>query len=134
MLPVQFLCTRVRAPTVKDDEKLEQVLGYLKMTKSWTISFDNSPFERVEMHIDVSFTTHGDRKSQSGCMVMLGGTLVHEKCRKQKIVAKSSMEAELVALSDHIIETELIKDILMELGHMMGEDLVTNVHIVRQKR
>jgi hypothetical protein len=63
---------------------------------------------------------------------MLGGTLVLEACRKQKIVTKSSTEAELGVLSDYIIEGELIKDFLMELECMMGEDLVKKFHLVYQ--
>jgi hypothetical protein len=41
-----------------------------------------------------------DGKSQSGCLVMLGNTLVHEACQKQKIITNNSTKAELVALSD----------------------------------
>jgi hypothetical protein len=47
LLPVQFLCTRVKSPTKENTQKLEQVLGYLNMTKKWTRALDKSPFERV---------------------------------------------------------------------------------------
>jgi hypothetical protein len=80
--------------------KLERVLGYLKLTKNWTRSIDDSHFECIETYVDMSFETHYDGKSQSACMVMLGGTLVHEACPKQKIITKDSTEAVLVALSD----------------------------------
>jgi hypothetical protein len=63
---------------------------------------------------------------------MLGNTLVHEACQKQKIVTKNSTKAELVALSDYYLEGELVEDFLFELGSMMKEDLVTNVHLVLQ--
>jgi hypothetical protein len=132
LLPVQFLCTRVKSPDVEDAKKLERVLGYLSMTHHWTRAFDNSPFDRVQTYIDASFATHCDGKSQSGCMVMLGNTLVHEACQKQKLVTKSSTEAELVVLSDYLMEGELIKEFLMDMGTMMDEDLVTNVHLVFQ--
>jgi len=39
LMPVQFLCTRVRNPMADDQRKLERVLGYLKMTKTWTWAF-----------------------------------------------------------------------------------------------
>jgi hypothetical protein len=100
LLPVQFLCTRVQAPTEVDVKKLERVLGYLEMTKHWTSAFDDSTFMKVETYVDASFAIHSDGKSQSACMVMLGNTLVHEACGKQKIVTKSLTETELVALSD----------------------------------
>jgi len=89
-----------------DEKKLERVLGYLSMTKHWMRVFDDSPFTWVETYIDASFAVHQDGKSQSACMVMLGNTLVHEACGKQKLVAKSSTEAELVALLDYLAEGE----------------------------
>jgi hypothetical protein len=77
-------------------------------------------------------TMHEDGKSQSGCMTFLGNTQVHEGCRKQKLITKNSTEAELVALSDYVLEGELIEDFLMDLGHLIDDDLVTNVHHVYQ--
>jgi len=132
LMPVQFLCTRVRNPTLEDERKLEQVLGYLKLAKNWTRAFDRSKFERVVTYIDASFAAHDDGKGQSACVVMLGNTVVHEACTKQKIITRNSTEAELVALSDYIGEGELIEDFLMELGHIMDDDLLTNVHLIYQ--
>jgi hypothetical protein len=128
LLPVQFLCTRVKSPTKEDTQKLERVLGYLNMTKKWTRALDKSPFERVVSYIDASFASHQDGKSQSACLMFLGNTLVHEACQKQKIIMKSSMEAELLALSDYLVEGELIEEFLMDIGSLMDKDFVTNVH------
>ena len=107
-----------------DKRKLERVLGYLKLTKSWTRVLDKSPFDQAMSFIDASFATHDDGKGQSGCMIFLGNTLVHEACRKQKIVSKDSTEAELVALSDYLEEGAIIEELLMDLGTLLGEDLV----------
>jgi hypothetical protein len=60
LIPIQFLCTRVKSPTVDDERKLERLLGYLQLTKSWTKPFDKRPFERITTYIDASFTTHVD--------------------------------------------------------------------------
>jgi hypothetical protein len=132
LLPVQFLCTRVKAPTTDDERKLEQVLGYLQLTKAWSKVFDKSPIERVCTYIDASFAIHPDGKSQSGCTVLLGNTLVHETCRKQKIITRNSTEAELVALSDHIQEGELIKGFLHDMEVLCGIEILNNVHLVYQ--
>jgi hypothetical protein len=37
-----------------------------------------------------------------------------------------------VALADYMLEGELIEDFLMDLGQLMDDDLVTNVHHVHQ--
>jgi len=132
LLPVQYLCTRVQSPTKADAQKLERVLGYLQMTKRWTRVFDNSPFERVETYIDASFATHPDGKGQSGCLIMLGNTLVHEVCKKQTLIMQSSTEAELVALSDLILEGGMVEEFIMDIRTMMDDDFVTNGHLVYQ--
>jgi len=63
---------------------------------------------------------------------MLGNTMVHEACKKQKIITRNLTEAKLVALSNYMNEGELIEDFVMELGCMMDEDLVTNKHLIYQ--
>ena len=132
LMPVQFLCTRVQTPTKQDQLKLERILGYLQFTKSWTRSFVRSTYKRVETYIDASFATHQDGKGHSACVVMLGDTLVHEVCKKQKIVTKNSTEAELVALSDLLLEGELIEQFIIELGRLMEEDFVKDIHLIHQ--
>lgn len=86
----------------------------------------------METYIDASFATHQDGKSQSACLVLLGNTLVHKACQKQKIITKSSTEAELVALTDYLAKGELVKEFLMDMGSLLEEDLITNVHQVYQ--
>jgi len=132
LLLVQYLCTRVKAPTTDDERKLERVLGYLKLNKEWTKVFDSSPFERVRTYIDASFAIHPDGKSQSGCAVLLGNTLVHETCRKQKNITRNSTWAELVALSDYIMEGELIKGFVLDMGALCGIEVLDDVHLVYQ--
>jgi hypothetical protein len=130
LMPAQFLCTRVQAPTKQDVTKLDRILGYLKLMQSWSRSFDRSSFERVRTYIDASFATYLDGKGQPACVVMLGDTLVHKVCRKQKIVTKNSTEAELVALADLLIEGELVEEFMMDLGHLMDDDFVTDVNLI----
>jgi hypothetical protein len=132
LLPVQFLCTRVKNPAMMDQRKLERVLGYLLLTKNWTRVFDGSTFTKVMTYIDESFAVHADGKSQSECMVFLGNTLVHEGCRKQKLITRNSTEAELVALADYMEEGELVEAFLADLGDLMMLDLVTDTHVVYQ--
>jgi hypothetical protein len=132
LLPIQFLCTRVKNPTVEDLKKLERVLGYLKLTKVWTRVFDKTPFNQAMSFIDASFVAHEDGKGQSGCMLFLGNTLVHEACRKQKLVTRDSTEAELVALSDYLKEGAMVEELLMDISTMMGEDLIDTPFMIYQ--
>jgi replicative superfamily II helicase len=55
----------------------------------------------VQAHIDASYGVHGNGKSHTGCKVTIGKSgASYFRSAKQKIVTKSSTEAELVALSD----------------------------------
>jgi hypothetical protein len=132
LLPVQFLCTRVKSPTLEDQRKLERFLGYLQLTKSWTKVFDRSPIKRMETYIDASFAIHPDGKSQSGCAVFVGGTLVHETCRKQKIITRSSTEAELMALSDHIQEGKLMEEFLVDMSTLCNIGIMGQTQVIYQ--
>ena len=64
--------------------------------------------------------------------MLLGNTLVHETCRKQTIITRNSTEAELIALSDHIQEGELIEEFLLDLSSLCDFEELNNVHLVYQ--
>jgi hypothetical protein len=109
---VSFFCTRVKAPTLEDVEKLEYFLGYLRRTrKLLMILWPNLPL-RVEAYVDASIATHIDGKSHSGVIILLGGVGVLFTSRKQKCVSKSPTEAELIALSDNVGLVELFHEFL----------------------
>ena len=54
----------------------------------------------MDSYIDAAFGSHVDGKSHTGSIITLGGGPVYVRSTKQKIVTKSSTEAELVGLSD----------------------------------
>ena len=47
-----------------------------------------------------------------------------KRAANKKIVSKDSTEAELVALSDYLEEGAIVEELLMDLGTLLGEDLV----------
>jgi hypothetical protein len=57
-----------------------------------------------------------DRRSQTGVVVQLGQATLIARSGKQKLVTKSSTEAELVACSDSLVYGIVLKNILDELG------------------
>ena len=102
-LPIMFLTSRVRNPTVQDQRKLNRVLRYLSGTSELGIFLgiddDNGEF-RVICYADASYGVHPSGKSHSGIIISHGRGSVLSKSLKQKIVVRSSTEAELVTLSD----------------------------------
>jgi hypothetical protein len=62
---------------------------------------------------------HVDGKSHTGVTISLGRGTVHVRLSKQKIVTKSSTEAELVGLSDSLGQVIWSRDFLVGQGYTM---------------
>jgi hypothetical protein len=63
---------------------------------------------------------HADGKSVTGSVVVLGDAgPLHAKSSKQKIVTKSSTEAELVATSDSANQALFVREFMIEQGYDM---------------
>ena len=120
LLPVSFLSTRVNTPTVDDHAKLIRLLKYLNGTKDLGIMLRASETPLLEAYVDASYGVHADGKSHTGMMISLGGGPVHVRSTKQKIVTKSSTEAELVALSDSGSIVIWTRNFLLSQGEKLG--------------
>ena len=121
LLPISFLCTRVKEATVSDQLKLDRVLKYLNGTRGMDTRIGQQQELTVRGFIDAGFASHRDSRSHSGLVVQVGRTTVLCKSSKQKLVSKDSTEAELVALSD--MKDEVLKcwEFMTEQGHNLPE-------------
>ena len=114
---VSFLTTRVQKPDEDDLKKLGRVLKYLNKTKDLCLVLAPSCINEVDVYVDASYGTHPDGKSHTGRVVSLGrSALVEASSTKQKIVTKSSTEAELVGLSDSVGDGIGVAELLRSLG------------------
>jgi hypothetical protein len=125
---VSFMCTRVREPTEEDSEKLTRCLRYINNTKHLGIVLsdrdDVAGVIRVSSYIDASYGVHKDGKSHTGAVHSLGKGPISVRSNKQKIVTKSSTEAELVGASDEASHTLHYQEFLKEQGYDMGSAVV----------
>jgi RecA-family ATPase len=78
----------------------------------------------VKGYVDASHAVHKDLKSQSGCSISLGIGSVFVSSKKQKTVAKSSTEAEIIALSDNVGMVLSLREFLEELGVQVSEAII----------
>jgi len=122
LLAVNFLTTRVQHPRNDDQNKLFRVLKYLNGTKEYglTLNIGNSVF--VNAYIDASFGVHSvDGRSHTGAVVGIGeATAILAKSTKQKLVTKSSTEAELVAVTDVVGDVLDLKGFVEETGYQVN--------------
>ena len=99
---VGFLSTRIHCCDMDDAAKLDRLLGYIAATRERGITLRIGEKMAVRAFIDAAYGVHSDSgKSHTGCSIVLGQAgPVYAKSTKQKIVTKSSTEAEQVGLSD----------------------------------
>ena len=97
---VAFLTTRVAECDQDDLGKLRRLLAYVRGTRERGIILRIGVRLEVRTYIDAAYGVHTTSgKSHTGCAVVLGdGGPVYNKSTKQKIVTKSSTEAELVGI------------------------------------
>lgn len=101
-----------------------RVLKYLNSTVGLGIALHGDADTVLRCYVDASYGVHADAKSQTGMLVTLGGGPVMVKSTKQKIVTKSSTEAELVALSDSASVVIWARDFLVGIGEKVGPAVV----------
>jgi len=93
----------VTLATEEDKGKLRRVLSYLHNTRKLGIVLGcKGEGVSLSVYADASYAVHGDYKSHGGVFISHNRGPVLVKCSKQKIVTKSSTEAELVTLSDAV--------------------------------
>jgi len=122
LLPaVSFLSTRVTGATVEDSSKLRRALQYLNGSRNVGLVLSFDPKMVLVSYVDVSYGVHADCKSHTGGLLSLGGGSFAAKSTKQKLVAKSSTEGELIGVSDYSGEILETRNFLISQGYDMGE-------------
>jgi hypothetical protein len=94
---------------------LERVLHYLKGTMSYGIHCIGYP-RVLKSYCDVNWISDADEiYATSEYVFSLSGDAVSWKYCNQTVLARSTMEAELTALDTAIVETEWLRELLMDL-------------------
>ena len=78
----------------------------------------------LQAWIDSSFAPHGDAKSHTGLVIALDNGPIFASSTKQKLVSKSSTEAELIALSDSLSQVIWSREFLIGQGYPIGQTKV----------
>ena len=139
LFPVNKLSSKVNKFTDQDLKQFYRILQYLNESKGKGIILETDNLNEIEAYIDASYGTNYDRKSQSGLMVRYGYGPLICKSIKQKIVAKSSTEAELIACSDSLSYIYSIKNILEFLNNKVNniiiyQDNISTIKLLKNKR
>jgi hypothetical protein len=95
---------------------LERVMRYLRGTSVYGLHYTGYPTVLDGYSDSNRISDAAEIKATSGYIFTIGGTTVSWRSRKQTILTKSTVEAELVALQSANTEAEWLKELLMDLS------------------
>ena len=116
LLAVVFLASRVAKATLQDQAKLKRLLEYLYGTYDLPLILGADDIQTMYTFIDASYAVHDDMKSHTGGVITFGRGGIACKSAKQKVVTKSSTEAELVGASEYLPSTIWVQYFLQAQG------------------
>ena len=116
---VNELCQTMSSPTLQSMAKLKRLTRYLKRERQWGQVFKyEKTAEEVTMFTDSDWVGCKEtRKSSSAVVAMSGAHALKAYTRKQKIIARSSAEAELYAAAFGASELKGIISLMRDLGY-----------------
>jgi hypothetical protein len=113
---VTYLSSKNLCPNRSDWDKLNRIFAYLNYTKDQILCINVDKLE-VVVYVDASYLVHSDMKGHTGGVIMLGekGGTTLAISRKQKVLARSSTEAELIAIEEVLQYAIFARDLVSEL-------------------
>ena len=118
-LPVSVLAGRVVTRTKGDYDKMFKIAEYLHGTEELGLTFKSDGVLCMNAYVDASFNCHPNARGHSGFAIfadLVGSGAILTKSIKQKTVADSSAEAELIALHELVKNLIWCIAIVEELG------------------
>jgi hypothetical protein len=117
LLPVTYLATRSNKATVKDQVSVQRIIDYLAVTSHMGITINCTDLQ-VYLRADAAHGIHSDAKGHTGFILALGPTYsyIHARSGKQRLVAHSSTEAEIISATDCVKMGIWVRHILAELS------------------
>ena len=107
----------MHAPSEEHMEAVYRILRYLKSVPRKGLLFSKNGISNIEGYTNSDWA--GDqttRRSTFGYFTFVEGNLVTWKSKKQKVVARSSVEAEFRGMAHGVCELLWIRNILRDLG------------------
>ena len=108
------MCGRLHHPDTDDYKKVARVIKYLRETADLPLRLQGDGSGTVKWYVDASYSVHPNMKGHTGGTMSLGKGLVYSTSTKQKLVARSSTESEVISVHDVLPQaiwtTNFLKD------------------------
>jgi hypothetical protein len=121
---VSFLCKRVQKPNEDDYKKLTRTMRYLQGTLYLKLRLSSDGSGHIKWWVDASFAVHADMKGHTGGTLSLGHGSVYSTASGQKIVGRSSTEAELIGVYDVLPQVLWTRYFLEAQGMTVNDNVV----------
>ena len=113
---ISFLCGRLHNPDEDDYKKLTRMIRYLRGTKGLILTLRANNDGIIRWWIDASYAVHEDMKGHTGATLSLGKGGIYNGSWKQKMVARSSTESELIGVYNVLPQVLWTKKFLEDQG------------------
>ena len=121
---VAFLCTRVKTPDNDDYKKLARVMRYLRGTSLMPLTLEANESHVLEWWVDAAYAVHPDMKGHTGGALSMGGGVIYGTSTRQKLVTRSSTEAELVGVHDVLPQIIWTRNFLEQQGYEVRDSVL----------
>ena len=121
---ITFLSSHVSSPDQDDYMKLGKVIKYLESTLHLTLRLQVDESNLLQWWVDAAYATHPDMKGQTGATFTMGHGSIYSNSLKQKLVARSSTEAELIGVHDILPQILWTCNFPMSQGYLVQENIV----------
>lgn len=118
LYPVIILSSHLNEPSSKDSLSLCRIIGYLKKNSKHGLIFLSGPKLNVTLYVDAAFACGDKGRSQTGFVILpdeCGSGSVLCRSLVQKVVANSTMEAELIALHEAVLNYRMCISVYEEI-------------------
>ena len=121
LTPVSVMTARTNDPDEDDWAHLRRIVSYLMRTKHEGIKLKPGNTLKIEAYVDAAYAAHPDGKGVTGVVIKVGGATVYCQSSKQKLVVRSSTEAELVAIDDAMGQILWTRNVLEAQGYSQDQ-------------
>ncbi|KAH9770759.1 hypothetical protein KPL71_012474 [Citrus sinensis] len=118
---VNKLSQFMHSPSVPHWQAVKRVLRYLKGTTSYGLFLKRNSPCLLHAYSDADWVRDESMYSTSTYMLYLGGNPISWRSNKQKSVARSTTEAEYLAVSNAASEVRWVQNLLHELGLQLSQ-------------
>lgn len=121
---VSFLCGRLQYADADDYKKVGRVIKYLRGTIDLPLRLQGDGSGVLRWWVDASFAVHPDMKGHTGGTLSMGKGSIYSTSTKQKMVARSSTESEVIGVHDVLPQVIWTAQFLQEQGLHINESVL----------